>query len=71
MVQSCGTTTRLRHHWRIQDFRLGVGRGAEGMGFTKGVSPSPMRLGSGEGAVTLPRKVLDFLDSEWCILRAF
>ena len=46
--------------------------GPIGVGFREGVStPSPMGEGSGEGAVPLPRKYLDFFASEWCILRAF
>jgi len=44
--------------------------GAESVGFREGC-PLPMGEGSGEWAVPLPRKVLDFFALEWCILRAF
>ena len=37
----------------------------------KGVSPSPVRVGSGEGALPLPRKFFECCPWEWCILVHF
>ena len=42
--------------------------GAEGVGCGEGVSPSPLRKGSGEGAVPPPQKNLDYLTLKCCIL---
>ena len=52
---------------------IGGAAGAERGGVWEGVSPSPMRDGSGEGAVRAPpQKIFGlFFASEWCIVRAF
>ena len=60
-IQKCGLGSRVPKH---------SNGGAEGVDGGGGLSPSPVGMGSGEGAglCPLPRKILTFSPSKWCIL---
>ena len=51
--------------------RMETPEASTGVEYGEGVSPSPVGVGSGEGAqglCPLPRKILAFSPSKWCIL---